>query len=43
MAAAVTGLPHAVKALVAGPAKVQNVFLGANVFMSGFGGHSMSL
>jgi len=26
-----------------GPAKMQNLFLGANVFMSGFGGHSMSL
>ncbi|DBA95338.1 TPA: Lymphocyte transmembrane adapter 1 [Trebouxia sp. C0006] len=25
-----------------GPAKMQNLFLGANVFMSGFGGHSMS-
>ncbi|EIE19348.1 hypothetical protein COCSUDRAFT_19779, partial [Coccomyxa subellipsoidea C-169] len=40
--AASTGLPQASYALTAGPLKAQNVFLGANVFMSGFGGHSMS-
>ena len=39
MYAASTGLPRASYALTAGPVKAQNVFLGANVFMSGFGGH----
>ncbi len=39
MLAASTGLPQASYALTAGPVKAQNVFLGANVFMSGFGGH----
>ncbi|KAK9796248.1 hypothetical protein WJX73_001881 [Symbiochloris irregularis] len=37
-----THLPNAHQAFYQGPTKMQNLFLGANIFMSGFGGHSLA-